>query len=119
MPDYRDAPHLQPAWYHEPWVAVLVAAYEAEGPTSVARRLGVSPSMVTAVARGYYDSSLDTIREAVAEVLMATEVACPVLGPLPLAACRHHRERPFAATNPLRVRLYAACRTCPNNPNTP
>ena len=119
MPDYRDTPDLLPDWYGEPWVPVLVTAYEADGPTATARRLGsVSPSMVTAVARGYYKSPVDTIREAVRAVLMTASVECPVLGSIELNDCRRHRERPFAATNPLRIPLFQACRSCPNNPNT-
>ena len=117
MPDYRNTPELQPDWYREPWVALVRAAYEADGPAATARRLGVSPSMVTAVARGYYAHSLDTIRRAALEALTATTVGCPVLGELALAECRRHREAPFRASNPLAARLWRACRSCPHNPS--
>ena len=117
MADLRKTPHLLPDWWHEPWVRLLEAAYDADGPGATGRRLGVSASMVTAVARGYYTSSLDTIRQATEAVLGAREVSCPVLGALPLVDCRHHRERPFRSSNPQAVALFRACRSCPNNPN--
>ncbi len=118
MADLRTTPHLLPAWHAEPWVRLLETAYEADGPGATAERLGVSPAMVTAVVRGYYASSLDRIRTAVRETLAAEAVACPVLGEITLAACRKHRTADFSASNPLRVRLWKACRVCPNNPDS-
>lgn len=121
MPDFRENPGASPhKWYRHPrerWVDLLIAEYEAHGPKATGARLGVSAGMVTGVARGYYASSVDTIREAVRAVFGRASVDCPVLGEVELATCRHHRSRPFAATNPLRVRLYRTCRSCPNNPN--
>ena len=118
MPDLRLTPDLLPGWWHEPWCQAVVESYDAVGPSATAALLGVSPSMVTAVARGYYESSLERIRTASRERLMAEEVDCPVLGPaLPLVDCAGHRSRPFAATNPARVRLWRACRRCPHNPD--
>ena len=119
MADLRRTPHLLPAWYTQDWVAPLAAAYEADGPGATAERLGVSASMVTAVVRGYYASSLERIEAAVRETLMAETVECPVLDTIDRAACRANREAPFRATNPLAVRLWRACRTCPHNPNAP
>lgn len=117
MADLRKTPEALPAWHAEPWVRSLEASYEEVGPGATGRILGVSPSMVTGVVYGYYESSLDRIREATRERLQHVEVACPVLGAIELADCKRHRTAPFAATNPARVRLWRACRTCPNNPD--
>lgn len=117
MADLRLTPHLLPAWHAEPWVRLLETAYDADGPGKTGARLGVSPAMVTATARGYYKSSLDTIRQAVLEVLGSDCVACPILGEISLASCRTNREADFRATNPLAARLWRACRSCPNNPD--
>lgn len=116
MADLRKTPDLLPAWHAEDWVRLLERAYEADGPKVTGERLGVSPAMVTGVVRGYYASSLDRIRTAVRETLAVESVTCPVLGEISLAECRAHRELPFAATNPLRVRLWRTCRSCPYNP---
>ena len=119
MADLRLTPELLPDWHAEPWVRLLEARYDADGPSKTGALLGVSPAMVTAVARGYYRSSLDTIRQAVLEVLGSDAVACPVLGEISLAACRQNREADFRASNPLAARLWRACRSCPHNPNLP
>jgi hypothetical protein len=42
-------------------------------------------------------------------------VDCPIIGEIPKQRCMEHQSRPFAATNPLRVQLYRACKTCPEN----
>ena len=118
MPDFRANRAASPQpWYTEPWVDLLISAYEADGPKATADRLEVSPSMVTAVARGYYESPVDAFRETVNAVLGAACVSCPVLGEITLVDCRRHRAADFAPTNPTRIRLWRTCPTCPNNPN--
>lgn len=116
--DLRETPHLLPEWHAEPWVRLLEAAYETNGPKAVADRIGYSAGLVTAIVRGYYDANPAKVADAVMATLGQAEVDCPVLGTLPLTSCRRHRTAPFSAASPLSVRLWKACRTCPNNPDS-
>lgn len=84
------------------------------GQATVARALNYSDSAISQALSGKYQGSLDTLLSRVEEIYGSTTVDCPVLGTLTLAQCGSHRRRPFAATNPQRVRLYQACQRCPH-----
>lgn len=101
----------------EPWYRALKDRWEADGPKAVGAVLGYSASAVTGVVKGYYGANIDAFRQRVIERLTEATVDCPVLGELQMGACAEHRARPFAPTNPDRVRLWRACRSCPHNPN--
>ncbi len=56
------------------------------------------------------------MQKAVEGALMGMTVTCPVLQEIPANRCLEIQNQPFAATNPVRVRLYHACRSgCPNS----
>jgi len=78
----------------------------------VAAAIGYSPSAVNQALRGTYRGDVAKLLERVAEVFGDETVDCPILGEIPLGKCAFHRRRPFAATNPLRVTLWRACRQC-------
>lgn len=99
------------------WMSLLRQAVTETSQGKVAARLGYSKAAINQVLNGSYTASTDAIARRVVEVYGDRDVACPVLGTLPLARCAEERARPFSASNPLRVRLFRACRSCPNNPN--
>lgn len=80
----------------------------------VARMLEISGSALSQLMGGTYKAAPDSILERVREVYGGISVECPVLGEITLARCAQEQKRPFAATNPQRVRLYRECRTCKN-----
>jgi transcriptional regulator with XRE-family HTH domain len=82
------------------------------GQAEVARRIGKSDSAVSQILSGSYQANPDGILQRVEEVFGTTVVACPVLGNILLGVCAEKRKLPFAATNPRRVQLYAACQNC-------
>ncbi len=94
------------------WLDVLRAECERTSQAAVARRLGVSPAMVNQVLKNRYRGNIQRLRARVEGMFLGRSVECPVLGQIALNECLDHRERPFAATNPLRVRLWKACRQC-------
>lgn len=102
------------AWAGNPpeWVEVLAEACDASSGRAVAARLGVSPAAVCRVLGGTYGNTAG-IEERVRRVLMATRVVCPVCGEIDVEACHTHQARPFTAVNPIFVRLFRACPTCP------
>lgn len=104
------------AWRPVPdWVRALAEACERESQAKVARRIGYSPSVVTQVLGATYRGDLAAVEHAVRGAFLGSTVSCPVLGEIDTVECRKHQRRPYAATaNHLQVRLFKACRTCPN-----
>jgi len=93
------------------WVAALSAECSATSQTAAARRLGVSASTVNQVLKGSYKGDLRRIEGLVRGELMRETLACPVLEVITKKRCLDEQRKPFAATNPERVKLYFACRS--------
>ena len=85
------------------------------GQAEVSRLLGYSKSTVNQVLHGVYKGGLNAVLIRVEEVFGSSTVECPVLGEIRLGVCAGHRNAPFAATNPMRVRLWQECRRCRHN----
>lgn len=96
------------------WLDVLRAECAASTQSAVAKRLQVSSSMVNQALQGRYKGNLDRLKARVEGVFMGETVDCPVIGSLRRDRCIEYQGRKFAATNPLRVALSIACKSCPN-----
>lgn len=99
----------------ELWIEVLREACAKRSQVAVARQLGYSAPVVNQVLLGTYAGALDRVQAAVEGALMNASVDCPVLGDISRAACIAWQRKPFTPTNPLNVRMYAACRACPHS----
>ncbi|WP_027360552.1 helix-turn-helix domain-containing protein [Desulforegula conservatrix] len=82
------------------------------GQAEVAKRLGYSKATVSLVINDKYNGNLNSVLSKVKEVFGGLKVNCPVLGEIDLAECAENKRQPFSATNPLRVRLFKACKSC-------
>lgn len=80
----------------------------------VAEKLGLSSSALSQAKAGKYRGDVASIEQRIRGVFMKVTVCCPVLGELSTKDCLDEQRRPVAFTNPLRVRLARACKTCPN-----
>lgn len=89
---------------------------ETNSQADVARRLGVSDAAVSGALKGRYIGNVERLAERVRGELLNVTVGCPVLGPITTRICQDEREKPFHSANPVRVQLWRACKTCPNNP---
>ncbi len=97
------------------WVEALASAVNGSSQTEVAKRLGVSNGLVSAVLSASYKGDLAAVHARVAGALMGARVTCPVLGDIGRDRCISEQATPFRATNPHRVQLWQACRSgCPN-----
>lgn len=96
------------------WLLVLGQACDADSQAAIARRLKVSAAAVNQVLKGTYLGSPANLEIRVRGELMGKTLGCPVLGEISVSRCFDEQRRPYAGTNPLRVRLYRACQTCPN-----
>ncbi|GLQ20474.1 transcriptional regulator [Algimonas porphyrae] len=105
------------AWKTLPdWVEVLAGAVDGEGSTGdVASRIGYSPSSISGVINRSYTGRLVHIETAVRQTLMRGSVSCPVMGIITGERCNKAQREKLVPTNPIKVRLYKACRNgCPN-----
>ena len=101
---------------NEEWIQLMREECARTSQADVARRIGYSSGTVSAVLAGKYPGNLDRVKARFEDVYMGATVDCPVIGELSRDRCweyQQRRHRPVA-TNPLRVQLAKACRTCPN-----
>ncbi|WP_417345750.1 hypothetical protein [Ferrimonas sp.] len=98
------------------WLEALRKEVGRSSQAKVAKLLGVSPATVSLVLAEKYPGDVDRIARKVEGLLMKISVHCPVLGEITQDICEQHQCRPFAATNPQRIKLYRACRSgCPHS----
>ena len=100
---------------HPPaWIVALATECDRTGQSKAAERLNVSAAMVNQALQNAYKGRLDRLEERVRGELMRETHTCPVLGPISKMDCMEHQNRKYSPTNPMRVKLHRACRTCPN-----
>ena len=98
------------------WVWALADECDRSSQRLTAEKIGYTCGTVNQVLRGRRRSeSLGNVEDAVRRNIMNAHVECPVLGEISLNRCLEAQARPFAATNPQRVQLWKACRTCHQN----
>ena len=99
------------------WIEALAIACTKSSQAKVAARLDRTGSLISQVLNRKYPAGLDLIEERVRGVLLNGQVQCPSLGPLLVHECREWRvkARNFQVGNPLRIRMFRACSTCPRN----
>lgn len=98
------------------WVRAMAEACDRRGQKAVSERLGYSNAVISQVLAKKYPGVLEKVERAVAGAFMGAVVQCPVLGEIDDASCIENQRRPYASTNPTRVRLFQACRgNCPNS----
>ena len=100
---------------NDPRLTLLGEMVDKLGLQAVADEIDRSKSAVCHVHRGTYKGNPEAILRAVEEKFSQRLVECPVLGEIPLNRCVEERNRPFAATNPVRVRLARMCKGCGRN----
>ena len=101
---------------HDDWLSALREACAASTQAALARRLGVSATMVNQALKGTYKGDLSRLKALVEADLLAHTVDCPAIGEMPKKNCLEHqaRQRPFATVNAYYAKLYRACRSgCP------
>ena len=109
---------VEPTTMESSWITALRKACAETTQAAVARKLGVSPAMISQALKGVYKGDIARLQTLVEGELMAQVVDCPVIGPLLKHRCMEHqtRDRRFATANPLKMQLYRACRSgCPHS----
>lgn len=96
-------------------VLALAEACDASSQSKVAKVLGCSPGLISYMIANRYPGDVETVLAKVRGAFMGEVVICPVIGEIGRNRCLTEQKRPFAATNSIRVRLFHACRSCPEN----
>lgn len=98
------------------WLECLAIECDRSSQQDVAKQLRYSGTVVNQVLAGKYNGSLGAVESAFKGAFQAASVNCPVVGEIALQVCMEHQRAPFANTNPMRTRLYRACRgKCPHS----
>lgn len=92
------------------WVRELAEQCDKASQAKVAKLLDNSGTVISRVLANSYPGNVNKIAEKVRGHFLAEEVACPVLGSIPRQNCIAEQETPLSFTNPLRPRVYNACR---------
>jgi hypothetical protein len=92
------------------WVRVLAEEAARASMGAVAKRIGYSTGVVSAVIANKYRGDLGAVEARVRGALLSEEVECPVLGPLLKNRCLDEQKKAFTGTSALRTRIYNACR---------
>lgn len=106
------------AWGDEPprWVQLLAAEVEASNRKRAAERIGMSRTAVSlALSNRYSSPSTAGIERRVLDALGGID--CPAHGEtISTQQCRDYRERPAPTHNPMAMRVWRTCQSCPHNP---
>lgn len=107
-------PRQPQALPHDVLAALQAAVKRLGSQTATARELGVSAAVVNHLLKGRYAGDVARMASRIRGQFMSETVACPVMGELNRRHCLDYQARPLVHTNSIRVRLHAACKTCPN-----
>lgn len=94
--------------------ALQQAVKDASSQRVVGDALGYSAAVISQALRGTYAGDVETLAQRIRGKYMAETVDCPVMGQLPRNNCLDNQRRPLAFTNPQRVALFRACKSCPH-----
>ncbi|MGB1762993.1 hypothetical protein [Alloalcanivorax xenomutans] len=101
------------------WVRVLADECDRTNQNKTAVRIGYSHAVVSTVLGKCYRGDYTAVEQAVKGALMNAKVWCPVAGELAAHQCSEYQRAPFTPTNPIRVRMFRACRAgCPHSRHT-
>ena len=109
-----DAPEV-PLWYR--LLSEAVAAAGKGGVTKVAARLGVDRSYVSQVIHGLRKSVPKTFTDRVIERFHVIPECPATLQPQPRSECIRLGCGAAPTHNPLSMRIWRMCQTCPNKPD--
>ena len=85
---------------------------------AAAKALNVSVTMVNQALKGSYRGDVDILARRIRGEFLHHGHRCPVLGEINDKTCLDEQSRPLVFTNPLRVSIYRACKTCPHRKET-
>lgn len=120
----RSVENMRAAWGEDApdWIDILAVECDRASQRKVAEIVGYSAAAISNVLKKRYGidgrgGDLGAVEQAVRGAFMNAVLDCPELGEMSTHACLdwQKKARTFANVNPLRVRMYRACRQCPHS----
>jgi len=106
-----NADKARDAWGTVPdWVQRLAEACDTGGLNQTAKKIKMSPALVSLVIRKKHHATYAKAEARVREMLMTPIISCPVLGLISAEQCHSEQQKPFTSINPLAVAVYKGCR---------
>lgn len=101
------------------WIDVLREESQKPGKSQakVAKELKVSPATISLILKESYTGDVDRIETLVRGKFMKETVMCPIMAAISKDRCLEEQSKPFSAHNPMRAKLYKACKNCIHNKN--
>lgn len=93
------------------WIVVLADQCQRDTQVGVAKRLGVSGSMISQALAATYPGDMERLEGMVRGAYMGANVMCPVLGEIGRDYCLEEQGKENVASSSVRMRLYRACRS--------
>lgn len=98
------------------WTDILKQQCRQHSQKWVGEQMGYSAAVVNQVLKGAYKGDLTKVEKAVKGAFMNEKVDCPVMGEMASHVCLENQKLPFSSINPMRVKLFKACRGgCPHS----
>ncbi len=102
------------------WIALLRGEVRKRTISAVAAEVGMARPSLSMLLAGRYPAGLASVTRKFEGVVLRRyrdQVPCPHLNePIGRLACAHFAGAPMSASDPARLRHWAACRSCPLNP---
>lgn len=97
------------------WVGLLAEASAASSQNQVAKRLGVSATLVSNVLAARYTGDMERIEDIVRGIYDRKVVQCPAVGEMASDQCRKWRAKASkkSTTSAMTVIMRRACNRCP------
>jgi len=99
------------------WVIALAQLADKAGLKAAGAAIGYSAAAVSQAIAGKYPGDIGKVAEKARGALLGETVVCPPYGlddVIDRKKCLDWQDKPKAATSAFRVRMYRACRQCPN-----
>lgn len=98
------------------WLLALTEECGKTSQNAVAKKLGVSSTLISRVISNSYEGDTEGFAERVGGALLSRSVTCPVLGKIRRDRCMAEQGKKLTFENPLRPQIYKACRSgCPHS----
>jgi hypothetical protein len=99
------------------WVEGLAKACMQSSQNKVAKAMGYSGSLISAVLANKYPGDLERVEQMYRGVFEKATVTCPAQGEMPISDCRTWRtkSRRYNPVNSRNVMMFRACKSCPLN----
>lgn len=94
--------------------ALSTAVKSMKSQSAAGKAIGRSAATISQALNDKYIGDIEDLAERIRGQFMNKMVKCPVLEDITSRHCLDYQVRPLVFTNPMRVALHRACKTCPN-----